>query len=477
MDHVRATRLAGELKGTQVAGWTVAGLLGNGKSALVLAATKGPDAGALKIFDPEMVERLGKKVQIGRIERQCQLIGKDHPNLVRILAGGECASSGLLYIVMEKLGPRTLADALATTPRDAIYPIMTQLASAAQFLESQSPPLVHRDIKPENIAISDDLSTVKVLDLGVIRPVGLGDLTDSADNKPFLGTLRYSSPEYLVRKEDDTLEGWRALTFYQLGAVLHDLIMKRPLFAQYGDPYGRLVEAVRNEIPVIEAKDVPPELIVLARNCLLKDPTQRLRFVTWAHFRQPSASASKATQAKARIANRVATIRVSRSTDSEDLVRARAVERAAAEIGGDVEEIIRGESIANPSAFPRFGLNPLESTSTHVVRFLTCYSTSPDLGLQVYPLLYVTVRILDAASRTVEVRLALGVSNKRISALGPPSTLPPGEPLFEGVFDRAAIAGRLSEVLYVLIDRAQQISESGASRPTGITWFEPEATP
>jgi hypothetical protein len=68
-----------------------------------------------------------------------------------------------------------------------------------------------------------------VMDFGVIRPVGEPGITDG-DQRPFIGTLQYSSPEFLFRTEADTPEGWRALTFYQLGAVLHDLIMRQRIF-------------------------------------------------------------------------------------------------------------------------------------------------------------------------------------------------------------------------------------------------------
>ncbi len=84
----------------------------------------------------------------------------------------------------------------------------------------------HRDIKPENVGLSPDMKSAKVLDLGVIRPFDLSNITDEGDQRYFVGTLQYSPPELLFREEEQSVEAWRAITFYQLGGILHDLLMR-----------------------------------------------------------------------------------------------------------------------------------------------------------------------------------------------------------------------------------------------------------
>jgi serine/threonine protein kinase len=133
---------------------------------------------------------------------------------------------------------------------------------------------------------------VKLLDLGVIRPIDLSSITDLGDQKIFVGTLQYSSPELLFREEHPTVEGWRAVTFYQLGGVLHDLLMRVPLFQSYSNPYPRLVMAVKEVVPVIEGADLPQDLRLLAQNCLHKSPTYRLSTVTWEDFDKPEVQGS-----------------------------------------------------------------------------------------------------------------------------------------------------------------------------------------
>jgi len=86
------------------------------------------------------------------------------------------------------------------------------------------------------IILLDGLKRLVLLDFGVLRPIGKPGLTDGTGHRSFIGTLQYSSPEFLLRKEEDSLLGWRAVTIYQIGGVLHDLVIRRPLFADFADP-------------------------------------------------------------------------------------------------------------------------------------------------------------------------------------------------------------------------------------------------
>lgn len=99
-----------------------------------------------------------------------------------------------------------------------------------------------------------------------------------------MGTLKYSPPEFLLREEKDDVNAWRAITFYQLGGVLHDLIMRRSLFADFENPFARLVNAVQHESPRVESTTVPPSLVDLTRYCLLKRADTRLQLVSWKNF-------------------------------------------------------------------------------------------------------------------------------------------------------------------------------------------------
>lgn len=276
MDSAQAEALQKSLSGKVVGGWLIKENLGYGKSAVVMLAERDGIRAAVKVFHPELIELYGKDVQLARIRRETGLIGSRHENLVEILGGGECPDTGHLYVVMEEVPWKNLKSVRDSVPDNRIRQLISMVASAAEYLEEKG--LAHRDIKPENIAVSDDLSRLKLLDLGVIRPVGVPGLTD-VNMKPFIGTLRYSSPEFLLRQEEDSQEGWRALSIYQIGAVLHDLLMKKELFREYTEPFSLLVNAVKEVTPEIHGSD--PDVVRICKYCLTKNPKTRLELVSW----------------------------------------------------------------------------------------------------------------------------------------------------------------------------------------------------
>ena len=172
---------------------------------------------------------------------------------------------------------------LRDIPSSNVGVLISELAQAAHYLETVG--IVHRDIKPANVYMTEDLDSLKLLDLGVIRVSSLHD--GAGTEKNFLGTARYSPPEFLYRRERDTTNAWRAISFYQLGATLHDLIMQRPIFLDCGEPPAVLYEAVSFSTPVIDRDDHEPWLVSLARRCLIKDWSSRLASVCWEDFEGP----------------------------------------------------------------------------------------------------------------------------------------------------------------------------------------------
>jgi serine/threonine protein kinase len=281
MDDILANKMGRELIGKTLEGWTIQRFIDKGKSAAVFEAidAEGKPV-AIKFLDNDIVQRFGKDKQFARIEREKELIGAYHKNLVKIFGGGEWPEKDLLYVVMEYISSKNLLKANSRITIDHVCSIIEQIALACEFLEGYG--LAHRDIKTENVVISDDLSKIVVLDLGVVHPFGLAE--DYEENKDFVATLRYSPPELLLRVEDDNKEAWRAITFYQIGAVIYELVTKKLLFADHSDPYARLVNAVQNVIPQIKVA-CPPVLRNLALMCLHKDYKKRLSHLSWDNFK------------------------------------------------------------------------------------------------------------------------------------------------------------------------------------------------
>lgn len=273
------------LTGMDVEGCRLTRVLGNGADGIVYAAQRDGREVAVKLFFPSAIRENGPDEARERLELQLALIGgKLHPNLVEIYAGGESSQLNTLYLVME-LVPGTSLDKLIGRVSPKVIPELAgQLAMAAQELETKG--LVHRDIKPANIVISDDFKTLTLLDLGIVHQMPTeDDAQDRRSGMEFVATLRYSPPEFVWRREQEDADGaWRAVTFYQIGATLHDMIMGKPLFAGYDKPRARLYDAVRDLTPEVYSEHVTEWLIQTVKACLLKDWRQRLQFVNWDNF-------------------------------------------------------------------------------------------------------------------------------------------------------------------------------------------------
>lgn len=392
MDSIQAKELSDSLQGLVIDGWAVSGFFGNGKSAVVVPAEKNGVKAALKIFHRELIERYGRAVQLERISREKSLIGCTHPNLVQILDGGECPVTEHLYVAMEPLTCKNLHEALQDVPPEAVPKLIAQVASAARFLEDMN--LVHRDIKPENIAVTADFSRAILLDLGVLQPVGISNLTD-VDARPFIGTLRYSSPEFLRRHEAPTIEGGRAITFYQLGAVLHDMIMRKPIFSTHTEPFMELAEAIFNETPKIFGEDT--RCVALAKKCLIKNPVKRLEFVSWNDFAdQPPTTSANLTAMQARLKARQAALKADQELSSVPATEAnRIAKQRLGEVSNQFLSRVASFLNASSSLFPlgkkTSEKNVEEQTSTTTIQF----EKDPLIGLPNHLTIQFVIRLVD----------------------------------------------------------------------------------
>lgn len=287
-----------DLVGVEVHGWLLMRRIGRGADGIVYAGTKGEKEAAIKVFFPDSLAANGIAAAQERLELQLGLIGeKQHPNLVQVHDGGEEPDLGTIFLVMELVGGTSLDKLLGKIPAAAIPKLVGQLASAAEYLESVG--LVHRDIKPANIMISDDFRTLTLLDLGIVYQLPADDGQGRLSGLEFVATLRYSPPEFVWRTEETSADGaWRAVTFYQIGATLHDMITGNILFAGHDTPRACLYDSVRDRTPIIESNAVDASLIQVAQACLLKDWRQRLQFVSWDSFRGSVSTADPQQQEK-----------------------------------------------------------------------------------------------------------------------------------------------------------------------------------
>lgn len=454
MDQARAKRIFGELTNGRVGDWHPVELLGYGKSAVVMKARRQEEVGALKVFDPDLVERFGVEAQLQRVERELSLRGKNCPTLVRIIDGGLCPGTKYLFVVMECLDEnwQCLADCLEQVPRERIWTLIGCVAQAARYLENEG--LVHRDIKPQNIVVNTQFSFAKLLDLGVIRPIGVDSFTDE-EGKPFIGTARYSPQEFLFREEKDTPEGWRAITFYQLGGVLHDMIMRNLLFADYSEPFARLVDAVKDEKPTVNASDVAPDLIVLCQNCLLKSPDLRLKLMRWESFEEPDAENLDVTKA---VKDRVRKRRIAAASSMElPPVSAEQIKRKNRQVLEEMVDLVRSSvrlACASNDDFPHLEIRDIHVERADHASFYVSFKPSAPHALNKHLVVVWVVSLLDADGNVCEVTAGHAVSDIQPT----PNICEALEKkvMHRGVLEKSVIVPLVLDTLYEALDLGQQ---------------------
>lgn len=263
--------------------------VGSGGSAAIFRVSTPAGDKAIKVYDPKFLEGSGAAAEGRRLELQRSLIGHDCPTLVAV--DGVTEAEGTAFIEMEFVSWPQLKKVLSKVPDEKVSSLTQQLVEAVVFLEKLD--IAHRDVKPENIHVSDDFSQLKLIDLGVARTLSVPDeegaeATDHGQRRPFIATAQYSSPEYLFRLDAPSPTLWKALNLYQVGAVLHDLINKKPLFQGEVDVANRFVVAKAVLSKTATFPDTDPTRLAaqkaLAARCLVKDMNSRLQIVRWSDF-------------------------------------------------------------------------------------------------------------------------------------------------------------------------------------------------
>jgi serine/threonine protein kinase len=205
---------------------------------------------ALKVIKPGMDSRQ----VIARFEAERQALAlMDHPNIARILDGGQ-TTGGLPYFVMDlvKGVPITdFCDQGRLAPRERLE-LFSQVCRAVQHAHQRG--IIHRDIKPSNVLVTlhDGTPLVKVIDFGIAKALG-GQLTAATLFTGFgqmLGTPLYMPPEQaaLSDVEVDTRGD-----IYSLGVLLYELLTGTTPFEK-----ERLLEAGYDEMRRILREEEPP---------------------------------------------------------------------------------------------------------------------------------------------------------------------------------------------------------------------------
>jgi predicted Ser/Thr protein kinase len=192
-----------------------------------------------------------------------------HPGIVVVHDVGRDAATGTLYMAMEYLGGRTLAQMTAGGSPIEWSTALGLVARAAAALDAaHAYGIIHRDIKPANIMVLDS-GEPKIMDFGIAK-VPAAHLTTAGQ---FFGTPSYMSPE---QASNEPLDGRSDL--FALGAVLYLLLTGRMAFEAESVPttLARILYH-RPPPPSRLVSGVPPALDGVLERVLAKNPEDRYR--------------------------------------------------------------------------------------------------------------------------------------------------------------------------------------------------------
>ena len=192
-----------------------------------------------------------------------------HPGIVVVHDVGRDAPTGTLYIAMELLQGRTLADLISggvVPDWRAALSIVARIAVALRHAHAQG--VVHRDLKPANIMLLPS-GEPKILDFGIAK-VETARTKLTSDGQ-FFGTPLYMSPEQAQGKNLDPRSD-----LFSLGAIAYNLLTGHAAFADENIP--AIVRRVIEEEPLppsLFVPDLPAGVDSMIARALAKDPADR----------------------------------------------------------------------------------------------------------------------------------------------------------------------------------------------------------
>ena len=260
-----STAVPGELTGTVLGGkYRIGKKIGSGGIGVVYAAehtTLGNEV-AVKVLRGAAARDGG---EIARLRREAYIqVNIDSVNVCRVHDLDQMPD-GSMYVVMERLHGRSLADKLS---REHIiapgFAIPNFVGVCRALAAAHKKGVVHRDLKPGNIFLCDD-GTPKVLDFGMSKLTSAESLTQAGYT---LGTPEYMAPEQCIGANVVA-----QTDIYAFGVLMYEALTgELPIIAQ---SRRELLDLHQRQIPIPMRQrradlDIPAELDAVVMKCLKK---------------------------------------------------------------------------------------------------------------------------------------------------------------------------------------------------------------
>ena len=210
--------------------------------------------------------------EIARLRREAHIqVRLDQANIARVMDLDQMAD-GSIYVVMERLHGRSLADKMSKEgPVAPGFAIPCFIDVCRALAAAHGIGVVHRDLKPGNIFLCDE-GMAKVLDFGMSKLTSAESLTQAGYT---LGTPEYMAPEQCIGANVEA-----RTDLYAFGVVMYEALTgelpinsqnRRELLDLHQRQVPKPMRARRPDLPI------PAELDVAVMTCLRKKAHERPR--------------------------------------------------------------------------------------------------------------------------------------------------------------------------------------------------------
>jgi serine/threonine protein phosphatase PrpC len=242
---------------------------GNSRSHIYLASdTENDELVALKI---PSIDQRGDPAYLKRFMME-EWVARRLDNAHVLKPRKETRRRNFLYVVTEYVDGQTLAQWMIDNPRpdiETVRRIVEQIA--AGLLAFHRMEMLHQDLRPQNIMI-DKAGTVKIIDFGSTRVMGISEAAPAVGAGEILGTAQYTAPEYLVGEG-----GTPRSDIYSLGVITYQMITGRL-------PYGTRMAQARTRAQqrkvgyrstLDDSREIPAWVDGALRKAVHPDPLKR----------------------------------------------------------------------------------------------------------------------------------------------------------------------------------------------------------
>jgi tRNA A-37 threonylcarbamoyl transferase component Bud32 len=264
--------------------YTVIRLIGEGGMGAVYEGEQQLGTSKRKVAVKTLHPHLSRDAKIkARFEREVGTVAQlEHPNTIQVYDFGT-TPEGILYIVMEFLHGKSLADQLekfGAMPPERAENILQQVCGSLE--EAHARGIVHRDLKPDNVVLVERAGKkdfVKVLDFGIAKRSKEEDKDEQklTQQGMVLGTPPYMSPEQFTGRPIDSRSD-----IYSLAVMAYEMLSgKLPFKADTAWEWATQ-HMTQPPIPIEslpEASRTTGAMRFALRKALAKSPDERFQTV------------------------------------------------------------------------------------------------------------------------------------------------------------------------------------------------------